>query len=210
MELEPEGNSTFPEEATDFVRIHRVVVIDGLYTTSETLCISTTDVRDFPNRKSPIYGFYLFAIPYNRRTIGLVEVSEHLRPDTRRRYTDGYWHSDIVVDISLEVFGEYFIVIRHPIHTREGLIDREYFELPETGLEIAHESLRDFSVILMIWESLHELSSRDELLGFPERSSDTDPETLRFIACSYRDLITDEDTFALELRISEYFTRSIK
>jgi hypothetical protein len=102
MELEPEGHTIFPEEATDFVRVHRVVVIHRLYTTSETLRISTTDVGDFTNRKNPIDGFYLFSIPDDGRVIGFVEVSEHLRPDTCRRNPDGYGYTDIVVDISLE------------------------------------------------------------------------------------------------------------
>lgn len=123
MEFEPESHTIFSEEATDFVRVHRVIVIHGLYTTSETLRISTTDVGDFPNGKSPIYGFYLFSIPDDRRTIGLVEVSEHFRPDTRRRYTDGYGNSDIVVDISLEYFRKYLIILRHPTHIRERFIN---------------------------------------------------------------------------------------
>lgn len=115
-----------------------------------------------------------------------------------------------MIDISLESLCEYLIVIRHTTHTRECLIDREYLEFPETSREIPHESLRYLSIVDVVWDFFHEFSSRDHLLCFPERSPHADTETLRLIARSDRDLISDEDTLAFELRVSQDFAGCIE
>ena len=139
-----------------------------------------------------------------------MEVAEHLRADTSRRYPDRYGDPDISVDIRLETFGECLILTCHPGHFRESLIDREDLELPETSGEIGHETIRDRAVVRMIRKLFNKSVFSYYPLCLPEGSAHTDTEPLRFIARRDRDLISDEDTLALQARVTQGLARSIK
>ena len=210
MEFTPEDDPTLSEESRYMSRIERVVVIDGSDPGSESLCIPTSDEGDLTEGETLVDLLDLFPIPDDRRPIRLMQISEHLRSDTSRRYPDRDRDTDISVYIRLECLCESDVFICHTSHLCECLIDREDLELAETGCEILHESIRDRSVVVMIGEFLDEFASWDHFFCFPKWGANTDPETLCLIARRDRDLISDEDIFARETRISEDLTRCIE
>ncbi len=203
VELEPEDDAIAPEELRDISWIECIVIIDSAYIRTEPLGTPTTDEGDLPDRESTPYRLDILTIEFDGRPIGLPEVSEHLRADTSRRYPDRYRDPDISVDISLEALSESPILTRHTGHFGEGLIDREYFELAQTTREIRHETIGDRAVVGMVGEFFYKLVFSYHPLRFPEWCPDSYPEALGLIARSHRDLISDEDTLALQTRIAQ-------
>ncbi len=114
-----------------------------------------------------------------------------------------------MIDRHLEVMGELFILRSHTTHGGEGLIDREYFELTETSGEVSHEALRYFSIKGMVRMFLHEVFS-DYSLCLPKWCPYPDAETLCFIACRDRDLISYDNGLSFQTGVPEHFARCIK
>lgn len=210
MEFEPEDDTIASEELRDISRIERVVVVYRAYTRTEPLSTATSDEGDLTDGEILPYCFYILSVELYSRPIGLMEVAEHLRADTSRRYPDRYGDPDISINISLETFGECLILTCHPGHFRESLIDREDLELPETSGEIGHETIRDRAVVRMIRKLFNKSVFSYYPLCLPEGSAHTDTEPLRFIARRDRDLISDEDTLALQARVTQGLTRCIE
>jgi hypothetical protein len=140
MEFTPEDETIFPEDASDGMRIHTCEISDGTYVKTKAIRTPTTDEWDFTDGECAKYIIDLIAVPEHGRAEGFMEVTEHFGADASIRYADGYRDADIVIDIEFEVFGECIVFSCHPTHGREGFIDREYFEFPETSLEISHEA----------------------------------------------------------------------
>ena len=209
VELTPEDDAIFPEEFLDGSRIHRVEIIDRTDMRTESVGTPTSDEGDFADREFFPYCLDLIGIPDDRRAIGLMKVTKHFCPYSRIGYTDRHRNPDIMIDRHLEIMGELFILIGYTTHGGEGLIDRKYFELSETGREIAHKSLGYFTVEGVIRMLLHEVFS-DDTFRFPKGSSHTYTETFRLIARGYRDLISYDNRLSLQTRISQDLTRCIK
>lgn len=150
MELEPENTPISSEEFTHSHSFHFVEIIDGLYSWSESRTVSFCDIWDLCYGKGLEYLFNLRCIEFYEGSERFSQISEHLCSDTSIRNTDRNRYPYISVDLILDRFCEFLIVLCHSRDLNKKFINREDFHLSESSRKVCHEPLGYLPIPSMI------------------------------------------------------------